>query len=71
MVFVYFGEFASEASARERFLFPSPLLVSNSINPPLFIFYRARSTDFEEKIEGLCTGNDIAFNIFGFSSPLR
>ena len=24
-----------------------------SINPPLFIFYHARSTDFEEKIEGL------------------
>ena len=71
MVFVYFGEFASEANARERFLFPLPLLVSNSVTPPLFIFYRARSTDFEEKIEGLCTGYDIAFNIFRFSAPLR
>ena len=71
MAFVYFGEFASKTSARERFLFPSPLLVSNSINPPLFIFHRARSTDFEKKIEGLCTGYDIAFNIFGFPAPLR
>ena len=27
-----------------------------SINPPRFFFYHARSTDFEDKIEGLGTG---------------
>ena len=64
-------EFASEASARERarsaitgkiknyFLLPPPLrtpLRWRSINPSRFTFYHPRSTDFEEKIEGLWTG---------------
>ena len=31
---------------------PTPLRW-RSINPPRFIFYHARSTDFEDKIEGL------------------
>ena len=41
----------SEESARaKRASIP---LHWRSINSPRFIFYRARSTDFEEKIEGL------------------
>ena len=38
-----------------NFLLPPPPtpLRWRSINPPRFIFYHARSTDFEEKIEGL------------------
>ena len=55
----------SEASTRAKrtgesergasiFFFPHPTpLRWRSINPPRFIFYHARSTDFEEKIEGL------------------
>ena len=41
------------------FFFPQhyPLALSwRSINPLRFIFYHLRSTDFEEKIEGLWTG---------------
>ena len=57
------GEHAGEARESERGtrerkkqIFsssPNPcLLALASINPPQFIFYHARSTDFEEKIEG-------------------
>ena len=53
----------NERGARERkinFLFsssPTPTPFRwRSINPLRFIFYNARSTDFEEKIEGLWTG---------------
>ena len=37
--------------------FPTPTpLRWRSINPPRLVFYHARSTYFEEKIEGLWTG---------------
>ena len=52
----------SERGARERKITNDLLFSSSptttplrwrSINPPRFIFNHARSTDFEEKIEGL------------------
>ena len=59
-LFVYFGnigERSSEAGEREKekiffhYLYPFALAVNKS--PAVFIFYPARLTDFEEKIEGL------------------
>ena len=53
------GEHASERERKinnDRLFSSSPtttLLRWRSINPPRFIFIHARSTDFEEKIEGL------------------
>ena len=44
---------ACSRARRERKI---PLLRWWSINPPRIIFYHARSTDFEEKIEGLWRG---------------
>ena len=39
------------------FFSPTPTLLRwRSINPPRFFFYHPRSTDFEEKIEGLWIG---------------
>ena len=51
----------NEHGARERKnLFCSSSTTTSlhwrSINPPRFIFYHVRSTDFEEKIDGLWTG---------------
>ena len=51
------GERSSEAGEREKekmffpYLYPFALAVNKS--PAVFIFYPARLTDFEEKIEGL------------------
>ena len=50
---------ARERKIKKRLFSSSPTptpLRWGSINPPRFIFYHARSTDFEEKIEGLWTG---------------
>ena len=64
-VVLFFFSFFSKtsASSRERKIY---LLFSSSptttplrwwsINPPRFMFYHARSTDFEEKVEGPWTG---------------
>ena len=54
----------NERGAQERkiinriFSFPNlkPLSLAVSKSPAVFVFYHARSTDFEEKIEGLWTG---------------
>ena len=35
---------------------PYPLALAVNKSPAVFIFYHARSMDFEEKIEGLWTG---------------
>ena len=53
-----------------NFLLPPPPtpLRWRSINPPRFIFYHARSTDFEEKIEGLWTGYYRARELLGWNS---
>ena len=59
-----FGSFRKHRWARERvrsiyfFFFPPPYHPALAVNKSLgvFIFYHARSTDFEEKVEGLWTG---------------
>ena len=45
-----------------NYFLPPPLTIPlhwRSINPLRFIFYHTRSTDFEEKIEGLWTGYSV------------
>ena len=52
----YFRSFGKHRRARERGEHARKKnLRLRSVNPPRFIFYHARSTDFEEKIEGLWT----------------
>ena len=47
----------NKRGARERKIPSTTLLRWRSINPLRFIFYHPRSTDFQEKIEGLWTGH--------------
>ena len=45
---------AREKEKNKLFFFPHPYPFALAVNEsPRFIFYHARSTDFEEKIEGL------------------
>ena len=65
VVFFFFSFFSrtsaseDERGARERkiknflLLHPEPLPLAVSKSPAVFVFYHARSMDFEEKIEGL------------------
>ena len=48
-----FRSFQKHRRARERSERATTPVHWRSINPPKFIFYYARSTDFEEQIEGL------------------
>ena len=53
-----------ERRAQEsKLILPYPYLLALTVNksPAVFIFYHARSTDFEEKIEGLWTGLSFLF----------
>ena len=63
-VVLFFFSFFSKTSASARLFFflphPYPLALAVSKSPAVFVFYHARSTDFEEKIEGLLTPGDMA-----------
>ena len=58
------GEHASAEREEEKYIFsfphPYPFALAVNKAPAVFIFYHARSTDFEEKIEGLWTGYFLA-----------
>ena len=57
VLFKNIGERLSETSEsqREARILPPPLPLALAVrkSPAVFVFYHARSTDFEEKIEGL------------------
>ena len=70
-VFFFFHSFLKHrrtCESEREFFFPHPYPLALAVNkfPAVFIFYHARSTDFEEKMEGLWTGLVFLANLFRF-----